>query len=108
MPAAPFLPTLIAAAGLLGLATGGVAEEAGSDQGEELFAELCSECHQLHGHGLDPGQQDLSYFPTDQREHFEQVVRRGQGMMPAVGRDLAEEEMEALWGYFAEVVAALN
>lgn len=104
MRAATFLVTLVAGAGLIGFGAG--AQEA--DQGEELFQELCSECHQLHGHGLGPGQQDLSYFPTDQREHFEQVVRQGHGMMPAVGQDLDDEQMEALWTYFAEVVEALD
>jgi mono/diheme cytochrome c family protein len=106
MRAATFLSSLVAAAALIGASAG--AEEAASDQGEEVFAELCSECHQLHGHGLGPGQQDLSYFPTDQREHFEQVVRHGHGMMPAVGEDLEAGEMEALWTYFVEVVEALD
>jgi mono/diheme cytochrome c family protein len=105
MRAVTFLSALIAVA-LPGASPG--AGEADPDQGEELFAELCGECHQLHGHGLGPGQQDLSYFPTDQREHFERVVRRGHGMMPAVGQDLDDEEIEALWTYFVEVVEAVN
>jgi mono/diheme cytochrome c family protein len=106
MSAAPLVPTLVLAAALLG--PGALAEEADADQGQELFAELCSECHQLHPHGLGPGQQDLTYFPTDQRARFEQAVRQGHGMMPAVGEDLDDEEMDALWTYFVEVVEAVE
>lgn len=79
-----------------------------TEHGADLFSELCSECHQLHPHGLDPGQLDLSYFSVDEREHFETVVRQGMGTMPPAGEHLDDDEMDALWAYFAEAVEQVD
>ena len=78
------------------------AQEAGtSDLGEETYAGACAKCHGLAGEGgIGP---PLAGNPVAQNaDRVEQVVRNGGILMPRVGTDWSERQMEALTDYLAE------
>jgi cytochrome c oxidase subunit 2 len=64
--------------------------------GEQTFAGACAPCHGENGQGLIGP-------PLEGRapdaEQIEQIVRNGQGAMPAVGKGWDEKQMRALIGY---------
>jgi cytochrome c oxidase subunit II len=72
-----------------------------SDLGQVLYTGVCVKCHELAP----------EYAPRiagspilGQREAVEQIVRNGQGKMPAVGKGWTEREMDALLN-FLETIA---
>jgi cytochrome c oxidase subunit 2 len=68
------------------------------NQGEQMFAAVCSKCHRLEGPELiGPNLQGNSLL-TD-REQLAQLVREGRGQMPAVGRGWTDEQVDALHEY---------
>lgn len=77
------------------------AQEAGtSNLGEQEFVGACSKCHGPNGEGLI-GPAFTSAAISD-AEAVAEVVRNGQGKMPAVGEEWDEGQMKALTDYLAE------
>lgn len=74
-------------------------------QGAEVFATQCAQCHAVGGEGL-PQAPDLTRSPTAAHvDQVEQVVRHGQGVMPAFDGTLSDAEMEAVATYVAGELA---
>ncbi len=75
------------------------AQEAGtSNLGEQEFNGVCAKCHGLDGKGgIGP---DIATSAIIQnRDSLDTIVRQGQGMMPPVGADWSERQMDALFSY---------
>ena len=69
-----------------------------SNLGKETFTGACAKCHGLAGEGLvGPRLQGNSLLADDAA--VEQVVREGRGLMPPVGEDWGERQMDALLDY---------
>ncbi len=69
-----------------------------SNLGKETFTGACAKCHGLAGEGLvGPRLQGNSLLDDDAA--VEQVVREGRGLMPPVGEDWGERQMDALIDY---------
>jgi cytochrome c oxidase subunit II len=67
-------------------------------QGEQMFAAVCSKCHNLEGpESIGPNLQGNSLLAD--REQLAQLVREGRGQMPAVGRGWTDEQVDALHEY---------
>jgi cytochrome c oxidase subunit 2 len=75
------------------------AQEAGtSGLGRETFNGVCAKCHGLAGVGdVGPRLQGNSLLEDDAA--IEQVVREGRGLMPPVGKDWTDRQMDALIDY---------
>jgi cytochrome c oxidase subunit 2 len=75
------------------------AQEAGtSSLGRETFTGVCAKCHGLAGVGdVGPRLQGNSLLEDDAA--IEQVVREGRGLMPPVGKDWTDRQMDALIDY---------
>jgi cytochrome c oxidase subunit II len=68
------------------------------NQGEQMFAAVCSKCHRLEGPELiGPNLQGNSLLAD--REQLEQLVHEGRGQMPAVGRGWNDEQIDALYEF---------
>ncbi len=80
------------------------AQEAGtSGLGRETFTGACAKCHGLAGEGdVGPRLQGNSLLDDDAA--IEQVVREGRGLMPPVGEDWTERQMDALIDYLQDEV----
>lgn len=72
--------------------------QSAADAGREVYAEHCVECHgeSLMATGAAP---DLKLLRTDQRAHFDGIVRDGKGQMPAWAGMITDEEIDKIWGY---------
>jgi cytochrome c oxidase subunit II len=69
-----------------------------SGLGRATFAGACSKCHGLAGEGgIGPRLQGNALLEDDAA--IEQVVREGRGLMPPVGEDWTERQMDALINY---------
>jgi cytochrome c oxidase subunit II len=69
-----------------------------SGLGRATFAGACSKCHGLAGEGgVGPRLQGNALLEDDAA--IEQVVREGRGLMPPVGGDWTERQMDALINY---------
>ena len=69
-----------------------------SNLGKETFTGACAKCHGLAGEGLvGPRLQGNSLLGDDAA--VEQVVREGRGLMPPVGEDWGQRQMDALIDY---------
>ena len=80
------------------------AQEAGeSDLGEQTFAGACAKCHGLAGAG-DIGPRLLGNTLLEDDAAVERVVREGRGLMPPVGGDWTERQMDALLAYLDEEI----
>ena len=78
------------------------AQEAGtSDLGEETYAGACAKCHGLAGEGGIGLALAGNPIAQDARR-VETIVRNGGILMPRVGTDWSERQMEALTEYLAE------
>jgi cytochrome c oxidase subunit 2 len=77
------------------------AQRAGnSDLGEQEFVGACSKCHGPNGEGLiGPA---FTAAAVSDADAVAEVVRNGQGKMPAVGEEWSDEQMKALTDYLAE------
>jgi cytochrome c oxidase subunit 2 len=75
------------------------AQEAGtSGLGRETFTGVCAKCHGLAGEGdIGPRLQRNGLLEDDAA--IEQVVREGRGLMPPVGKDWTDRQMDALIDY---------
>jgi cytochrome c oxidase subunit 2 len=75
------------------------AQEAGtSGLGRETFTGVCAKCHGLAGEGdVGPRLQRNGLLEDDAA--VEQVVREGRGLMPPVGKDWTDRQMDALIDY---------
>ena len=75
------------------------AQEAGtSGLGRETFTGACAKCHGLAGEGdVGPRLQRNGLLEDDAA--IEQVVREGRGLMPPVGKDWTDRQMDALIDY---------
>jgi cytochrome c oxidase subunit 2 len=75
------------------------AQEAGtSDLGKETFTGACAKCHGLAGEGdVGPRLQGNGLLEDDAA--IEQLVRNGRGLMPPVGKDWTDRQMDALIDY---------
>ena len=75
------------------------AQEAGtSGLGRETFTGVCAKCHGLAGVGdIGPRLQRNGLLEDDAA--VEQVVREGRGLMPPVGKDWTDRQMDALIDY---------
>lgn len=67
-------------------------------RGEDVFANVCARCHGAGGGGGE-GPRLIGHSRIDDTEHLLSVVLNGQGYMPAVGRDLSNEEIAAVLTY---------
>lgn len=78
------------------------AAEGDSDQGRELYQEMCSTCHgpeMVNSGALSP---DLRKFPKDDFARFKTTVMNGKGRaMPAWAEKLSEDDVANLWAYVA-------
>jgi cytochrome c oxidase subunit II len=72
-----------------------------SPLGEELWEASCAKCHGLDGSG-GYGPRIAGSELIDDRESVEQLLREGRGMMPPVGRDWSDEQIDAVRGYLEE------
>jgi cytochrome c oxidase subunit II len=73
-------------------------ESLSENQGEQMFAAVCSKCHNLEGPELiGPNLQGNSLLAD--REQLEQLVHEGRGQMPAVGRGWNDEQIDALYEF---------
>ena len=75
-----------------------------SPLGRELYLGACAKCHGLAGQGMvavnAPQLQGSSL--TGDRKGIERLLRQGQNLMPAVGRDWSAEQMKAMTDYLEE------
>jgi len=77
-------------------------QEAGtSSLGEETFAGACAKCHGLAGEG-DIGPALANNELLDDPAGVERVVREGRGLMPPVGADWTDRQMDALTDFLRE------
>lgn len=76
------------------------AAEGDSDQGRELYQEMCSTCHgpeMVNSGALSP---DLRKFPKTDFARFKTTVMNGKGRaMPAWAEKLSEDDIANLWAY---------
>lgn len=76
------------------------AAEGDSDQGRELYQEMCSTCHgpeMVNSGALSP---DLRKFPKTDFARFKITVMNGKGRaMPAWAEKLSEDDIANLWAY---------
>jgi cytochrome c oxidase subunit II len=75
------------------------AQEAGtSDLGEQEFNGVCAKCHGLDGKGgIGP---DIATSAIIQnRESLDTIVRQGRNLMPPVGADWSDRQMDTLFAY---------
>jgi cytochrome c oxidase subunit 2 len=70
--------------------------------GEEQWNGICAKCHRLGDEPQLIGP-SLSAAVLADAETVEEIVRNGQGAMPAVGRGWTDEEMDALLAYLEEL-----
>lgn len=80
-------------------------QEAGgaSPLGEELWDATCAKCHGIEGEG-GYGPRVAGSDLLDDREAIERLLREGRGLMPPVGRDWDDAQMEAITAYLEENV----
>jgi cytochrome c oxidase subunit 2 len=69
--------------------------------GEETFVGACGKCHGLAGEG-DIGPRLAGTALVEDPEAVEQIVRNGRGLMPPLGQDWSDEQMDALTEYLRE------
>ena len=69
-----------------------------SGLGRETFKGACAKCHGLAGVG-DVGPRLAGNALLEDDAAIEQVVREGRGLMPPVGKDWTERQMDALIDY---------
>jgi len=69
-----------------------------SNLGEQEFNGVCAKCHGLDGKGgIGP---DIATSALIQnKDSLETIVREGRGLMPAVGEDWNQRQMDALFSY---------
>ena len=80
------------------------AQEAGtSDLGEQIWEGACSRCHGPDYVGKIGPPLENSAAAADP-EQVERILREGRNLMPAVGQDWSEEQMDALTEYLREEV----
>lgn len=75
--------------------------------GEEEFNGVCAKCHRLGGEDRLIGP-SLAAAALEDEQNLEEVVRNGQGEMPAVGRNWTEEQMRALIRHAQRVAERQN
>jgi cytochrome c oxidase subunit II len=75
------------------------AQERGtSNLGEQEFDGACAKCHGLDGKGgVGPNIASSPIIQT--RESLDTIVRQGRNLMPPVGADWSERQMDALFSY---------
>jgi cytochrome c oxidase subunit 2 len=69
-----------------------------SDLGKETFAGACAKCHGLAGEG-DIGPTLAGNSLVGDPQAVEQVVREGRGLMPPIGTDWNDRQMDALTSF---------
>ena len=76
-------------------------EEGTSDLGEQEFNGVCAKCHGMNGKGgIGP---DIATSAIIQnRDSLDTIVREGRGLMPPVGQDWTDRQMDALFSYLKE------
>jgi cytochrome c oxidase subunit 2 len=72
-----------------------------SDLGKETFAGACAKCHGLAGEG-DIGPTLAGNSLVGDPQAVEQVVREGRGLMPPIGTDWNDRQMDALTSFLEE------
>jgi cytochrome c oxidase subunit 2 len=78
-----------------------------SDLGRETYAAACATCHGLEGEGgaaANAPRLAGSALVGDPRA-VEEIVRNGRNLMPAVGADWSDRQMDALTSYLEETFA---
>ena len=86
--------------GLLALAFAGAARAA--DEGEALFYENCSVCHQLHGEGLPPHFYPAlggNAFLLGEDDQLILLLMKGRDGMPNLGRSLSDQQLSKILTY---------
>jgi mono/diheme cytochrome c family protein len=91
------LGVVLLASGALALAETGKAknpfdgDREAVEEGEEIFAEFCSECHTEGGMGPDLAGETWKYGGSDAQMFLS--IDKGHPGMPAMGEELEEEEI---------------
>jgi mono/diheme cytochrome c family protein len=87
---------LLVGAAVLGIAP--ARAQSAADAGRDVYAEHCATCHgeRLSATGAAP---DLKLLRTDQKAHFDEIVRNGKGQMPAWDGMISDEEISQVWAY---------
>jgi mono/diheme cytochrome c family protein len=85
-------------------AAGCVGRPAETASGEEIYLQLCSNCHgdQMQG-GLGPALGEGSDLVSQQDEFLRVSIVQGRGRMPSFGSSLSDQQLERLIGYVREV-----
>ncbi|WP_181813253.1 cytochrome c oxidase subunit II [Gaiella occulta] len=87
------------------------AQDAGtSPLGRELYVGGCAKCHGLAGEGKVAANAPAlkgSRIVTDAKA-IDVLLRKGQNLMPAIGRDWSDAQMRAMTGYLKERFAGGN
>jgi mono/diheme cytochrome c family protein len=81
-----------------------------SPLGREAYDGVCAKCHGLAGEGkvaVNAPQLQGSSLVSD-AAGIERLLRNGQNLMPAVGRDWSETQMRAMTDYLKERFASGN
>ena len=72
-----------------------------SDLGEQEFNGVCAKCHGLSGKGgIGPDIATSAIILNG--DSLDTIVREGQGLMPPVGADWSDRQMDALFSYLEE------
>jgi cytochrome c oxidase subunit 2 len=72
--------------------------EGTSDLGEQEFNGVCAKCHGDQGQG-GIGPNIATSAIIQDRDSLDTVVRNGRNLMPPVGQDWSDRQMDALFSY---------
>jgi cytochrome c oxidase subunit 2 len=72
-----------------------------SDLGAQEFVGVCAKCHGLDAKG-GIGPDIATSAVLQNRDSLDTIVREGQGLMPPVGKDWSDRQMDALFSYLRE------
>lgn len=99
----PPMKRLMAVAAIAMLATSCVGRPAPEADGEEIYLQLCSNCHgaQLEG-GLGPGLGPGSNAAGQPDEFLRVAIRDGRGRMPSFSSTLGDAQIERLISYLRQ------
>jgi mono/diheme cytochrome c family protein len=71
-----------------------------TDQGREVYHELCASCHGRDMVNTGTISPDLRQFPKDDLARFKNAVLNGKGRaMPAWADKVSDEDLTNLWAY---------
>jgi mono/diheme cytochrome c family protein len=72
--------------------------QSAAEAGRDVYSEHCASCHgeRLNATGAAP---DLKLLRSEQKAHFDEIVRNGKGQMPAWEGMISDDEIGQIWAY---------